>query len=664
MTVSAARRDTQLHTPAGAPDATGRRVAFLPAAVLGNGSLLVTLSARGEVEGLFWPSVDGEQHLGLLRLGLADGASVRWLDEPPFGDWRQRYEPDSGVLHTVASAGGETVEIVDAVDPVDPLLVRRVSAAAGSRLVVSCRPELDDGARHLAAYVDPATGAVVFYRRRVALAIALGGTEGASHDGAVTSFAPGGPQAERALDVLVHRAPFEGRVTGTLDGGVRLLVGLGESPDEALTLLRHHLSLPADAVEAERRVHDARVVEAASPPEHAVADVPDLERVYRRSLLVLETLTDRATGAVIAAPELDPDFVRSGGYGFVWPRDLSFVALGLLAAGSHDAAAAALRWLARHQAPEGLWLQRYWCDGALAPSWGLHQVDETGVCLFAFDAAWRELEDEQLDAALWPAARDGALFLARFVDPANGLLRASVDLWEQCDGQHTYSSAAGVGGLRAAAAMAERHEPAHAADFRDAADRLAASIDDSLWSDDHAHYVRAVNVARADGLGAPPGSAFDRLLPYPNRHVRSVDPVDARLDSSLFGLAWPYAVVEPGGQRMRATASAVAEALTAPCGGLRRQVEDNYAGGNVWLIATLWHGLYARLAGDEETHRRALAYVTSRATPLELLPEQVLDDGSPAWVLPLAWSHAMLLLAARPELTLVRDAARSAGVAA
>ena len=37
-------------TPAGAPDATGRRTAYLPSAVLGNGSLLVTLSARGELE--------------------------------------------------------------------------------------------------------------------------------------------------------------------------------------------------------------------------------------------------------------------------------------------------------------------------------------------------------------------------------------------------------------------------------------------------------------------------------------------------------------------------------------------------------------------------------------------------------------------------------------
>jgi GH15 family glucan-1,4-alpha-glucosidase len=49
--------------------------------------------------------------------------------------------------------------------------------------------------------------------------------------------------------------------------------------------------------------------------------------------------------------------------------------------------------------------------------------------------------------------------------------------------------------------------------------------------------------------------------------------------------------------------------------------------------------------------QRALTYALSAQTTLGLLPEQVTDDGEPAWVVPLAWSHAMLLLAARPELS-------------
>jgi GH15 family glucan-1,4-alpha-glucosidase len=42
-----------------------------------------------------------------------------------------------------------------------------------------------------------------------------------------------------------------------------------------------------------------------------------------------------------------------------------------------------------------------------------------------------------------------------------------------------------------------------------------------------------------------------------------------------------------------------------------------------------------------------------------LLAEQVTDDGAPAWVLPLAWSHAMFVLAARPQLELTGNSTES-----
>src|SRR4029453_2683244 len=152
-----------------------------------------------------------------------------------------------------------------------------------------------------------------------------------------------------------------------------------------------------------------RLLLAAAPPAAE-------EALYRRSLLVLEALTDRATGGVIAAPECDPGFVHSGGYGFVWPRDFAYVLLALLAAGRAEQASSGLRWLARAQAPQGVWLQRYWTEATPAPAWSPHQLDETGVALLAYEAAWRELGDEALDRELWPSARAGAGFLAGFLD--------------------------------------------------------------------------------------------------------------------------------------------------------------------------------------------------------------------------------------------------------
>lgn len=630
-----------------ARDATGRRFAFRPAAALGNGSLLATVSARGEIERLFWPNVDHGQHLGELRLGVElDGGEMRWLDEAPFG-WEQAYVDGSSVLRTTARDGDLEVEVTDLVTPAEPVLARVVRSSVAARIVVRGVPALDGDPRSVAGYVDPTSGALVFYERGVALAVSLVVTN------AMASLREANGGGLSTGDVVVHRAPVEGSISGNVKGGESALVlaTFGGTPAEAIARLARPATVGFDVLVAERIAYDREAIALAEPP---VEDVAGLPQLYERSLLVLEQLTDRQTGAAIAAPEFDPAFEESGGYGFVWPRDLAYNVLSFLAAGRGDLAAPALRWLAREQAPEGLWLQRYWTDGSLAPSWGLHQLDETGVVVFAYDAAWRSLGDAALDRELWPSARAAGDFLCDFLDPDTGLPLPSVDLWEQTDGQHSYSAAATYGGLVACAAMAARHEPVLESRYRKAAERVRAGIETHLWSEEHGRYLRSRWVARSDDAGEAPPPIFERRLRYPTRAVRSVDREDARVDSSLLGLCWPFRAVDPGSPRMQATVAAVERALQLPDGGVLRHEGDDYAGGNPWLISTLWLGLAQRQARIADGVRRALEYALARQTPLGLLPEQVTRAGDPAWVVPLGWSHAMLILAARPELAIVR----------
>jgi GH15 family glucan-1,4-alpha-glucosidase len=205
--------------------------------------------------------------------------------------------------------------------------------------------------------------------------------------------------------------------------------------------------------------------------------------------------------------------------------------------------------------------------------------------------------------------------------------------------------------------MASRHEPGLVARYRETAELIRAGIEEHLWSEEHGRYLRSRWVGRSDELGETPPRVFDRPLRYPTRAVRSVDREDARVDSSLLGLSWPFRAVDPDSPRMRATVEAVARELRLEDGGVLRHEHDDYAGGNPWLISTLWLGLAERQAGSENGLDEAIAYVLARQTVLGLLPEQVTRNGDPAWVVPLGWSHAMLILAARPELTLVHDGA-------
>jgi glucoamylase len=544
-----------------------------PAAILGNGSLLATLSACGDVERLFWPSLDRGSHLGELRFGVE-------VDEPA----EQSYLHDANVLLT----RHRDLEVVDLVHELEPVLLRRVRGG-GERLAVHCRPELDGFKGGLAASVDGER--VVFYRRDVALAIGAAGAD---------AFATGLGETQGGLSVPSN-------------GDAVVALAFGASSREAVARLDAALQQDFDALVSSRVRHDAARLARASASQNG-----HVGQLYRRSLLALELLSDRNSGSVIAAPELDPEFEHSGGYGFVWGRDLAFIVLAFLAAGRDDLAKRALRWLPTAQEPEGLWLQRHWTNGLLAPSWCRHQLDETGAILFAYEAAWRQLRDKALDADLWPSAQRAADFLLGTIEQ-DGLPVATADLWEERDGRHAFTAAAIVGGLRSAAALASRHEPALVERYEAAAELVRAAIERELWSDFHGRYLRSLG--------------------------------DPTLDVSLLGLAWPFAAVDPGGGRMRATVAALQEELGCPAGSLRRYAGDTYAGGNRWVLAALWLGLWYRQVGERHGLERALTYALSAQTKLGLLPEQVTDDGEPAWVVPLAWSHAMLLLAARPELT-------------
>jgi glucoamylase len=548
--------------------------------------LLATLSDRARVETLFWPTVDRGSHIGELRLGIERDGKLFWLDEE--AEAQQSYLQDTNVLLTRLG----DVEVVDLVHELEPVLLRRVSGKG--RLVVQCRPELDGSTRLIGASVE--ANRVVFYRRDVALAIGALGAEAFSH-----GF-----------------GNAEGGIACTITDHAVVALAFGASSREAVARLDAALQQDFTELLSSRRRHDAARLDSAAPPP--VSAPEGVAPLYRRTLLVLDLLSDRRTGAVIAAPELDPDFEHSGGYGFVWGRDLAFIVLAFLAAGRDDLAGRALRWLPGAQEPEGLWLQRHWTDGTLAPSWCKHQLDETGAILFAYDAAWRALRDKRLDAELWPSARRAAEFLLGTIEE-DGIPCATADLWEEREGRHAFTAAAVYGGLRAAASMARRHEPHLSESYEATAEVVREAIERELWSEFHGRYLRSIG-----------------------------DPV---LDVSLLGLAWPFVAVDPAGQRMRATVAALDAELGGVGGGVARYAGDTYAGGNRWVLAALWLGLWRRQAGDAAGLERSLEYAVRAQTALGLLPEQVTDDGEPVWVVPLAWSHAMLLLAARPELEAV-----------
>ena len=272
------------------------------------------------------------------------------------------------------------------------------------------------------------------------------------------------------------------------------------------------MRLPPGPSSRRRREADALVLAA---PRSAAGSGPALARLVRRSVLVLDQLTDRATGGIVAAPEMDGRFVESGGYGFVWPRDLSYVVLGLLAAGRARAGG-------RRASLAG---PRPGARGAVAPA----LLDDGGARAVVGPPPARRDGRRALRRTRRRGSSSGTTGSTRssgprpdaaptsslgFLDPESGLPKASVDLWEQQDGQHAYTAASVVGGLKAAGRAAARHgDDERARAYRAAAAGVAAAIDETLWDAASGRHLRAVNVARAEGgteAPAPPSTARSR----------------------------------------------------------------------------------------------------------------------------------------------------------
>lgn len=178
-----------------------------------------------------------------------------------------------------------------------------------------------------------------------------------------------------------------------------------------------------------------------------------------------------------------------------------------------------------------------------------------------------------------------------------------------------------------------------------ACDALKESIEKVLWDDRLQCYTRSIRVKLNPWGEEPPGDT-DVITINPKGCRRDVTLKDNTPDISLLGLTIPFKVFDVHHPRIEATAEAIEKSLECKAvGGLMRYANDGYVGGNPWIVATLWIALYHIEKGNFKKAKDYLEWAVRNRTDLDLLPEQVdRENGGPAWVIPLTWSHAMFVL--------------------
>ncbi|SPT53637.1 Glucoamylase and related glycosyl hydrolases [Actinomyces bovis] len=313
-------------------------------------------------------------------------------------------------------------------------------------------------------------------------------------------------------------------------------------------------------------------------------------------------------GAVVAGPV--------SWWRYTWPRDASFAALALARCGLHHEALAVLTHLASLQGPDGSYAARYTAAGGL-PDARPPQTDGVGWFTWASVGVLKVLPTGSrpddlatLEAAL---CRSGER-LVRLTAGPTGLPPASPDYWEVRERFTTLGTAAAtLLGLEAVATRPGLPEGLSA--------RAAASA---------ARLREAMCRAYAPTWGR-----------YPERVGAAVGS-PGQIDAALALVLPPFTTALPGAEAVRTTALA---RMARPAGGVAPG-EGWRRDGVSWTPETALLAWSAAGLGWRQEAEELLAWLEAHRTAAGALPEKVLADGSPAGPAPLAWTCALVLLAA------------------
>ncbi|GAB6877750.1 hypothetical protein JCM17823_00240 [Halorubrum gandharaense] len=669
-------------------------------AFAGDDGRLVAVGRDGTLHDCSYPlsSIGG---LDRVRIGVAGTGSVRWFDDLP--TTRQHYAGDSPLVETEYDAGRYTVHQFDLTvgDTHLTHVELRGAPPTDATLVAACAfaPDMVEGRVgnlvHEGAGPDGGHVVEAFHRSEHDFLTASTGVaeaRGRRQDSiqellgqASDGFPRRGEIDEQedshlTADVVV-RAPFE------RDGRAeRVTLATRAVRDDSRT---------ADGDGADRNRWIDQLVETATA--HATADdlreaaaerAPDLpESAPRRKLLATDLRTlgllTAESGGRIAAPEFDPFYATSGGYGYMWFRDDAEVSNALLAASDElgvdvDAELRATAdFLCRTQDGDGGWPHRVWADsGKVAPGWANARIEgartESGpddqldqpAAVVAFLARLRRTRDlppserRQIDATV----ADAVEFLVETTED-DGLPRRCQNCWENAIGRFTHTAATY---LRAFAAVARGpFDAALRERAAEAAHAAAAGIDDRWLPDEERFPQRAgedgmdaradastfgivdavveyVALVEAEGAaGAPPASQAAPATPPASNLDRLVDRVAAHVETSVEALL---------------RESEEVTGLVRFTGDDWRTAEQSDA--KVWSVATLWGAeAAAELGGLLESREEAggplfelsrdLYALCGPDGPLTndagLIAEQAFDDGTLDSATPIGWSHALRL---------------------
>lgn len=620
---------------------------YLNEAIIGNKKMIATFTSKGEMQRIYFPSKDNKQYINYFHTGVkVNESDLIYLHEDINNTYKQYYDTDTNILNTEITNTYFNLKILQT----DYFLTKE--NVLSKKYIF-----INDGTIDLNTEFYVHSELLSDLNNFVGCKIVDGGMMQYAHDFAFSTFSKGKDIIKHQINgsinnikrTEIHDKDYIGM---SKDTSIAYEIGLikpGEKKELQICILideNKNISEIEDEIERVKRIDfEKEYINTKTywrkyvknhnglklkEPETAYEE--RIYEIYKRSILLFSLLTNAETGAIIASPEIDENFTKCGRYAYCWPRDAVFMtkAMDILKMNKETEKFYKV-FCKKTQSKNGMWEQRFYTDGKLAPCWG-YQVDETSSVVYGVYEHYKYSKSEKFLKDNLQMCEKAIDFLKRYVKDIfekTNKYHVSYDLWEMCEGIHLYSLASIYAAFECILKIYS-----------------ILGNDVSEFENNRLKQEKVEkNKKEIEKLQLEIKKFINKYLYDEEKksYIRNTE--DKKMDISIIGSVTPFEVFKPKENKIQNTVERINLSLRTYTGGYQRFENDNYMNGNPWPIANLWMTLYYLETGEKKKAKETFDFVIKTVGKHHLLGEQI-DNNTlkPNWVIGLGWSHAMFII--------------------
>lgn len=642
---------------------------YLNEAIIGNKQMLATFTSKGELQRLYFPSKDNKQYINFFHTGVKiNNSDLIYLHDDINNVYKQYYDTDTNVLNTEITNTYFNLKMVQT----DFILINE-------NVLVKRYIFLNDGKINLDTKFFIHSELLSDKNNLVSCKVIDEGMMQYAHDFAVSTFAKGNKISGHQINgskETIKRGEIQDKDYIGMSKDSSICYDLGViKPQEKKTLEiciliddNKNVSAMEDEVyritkiDLNKEYNDTKSYWRKYVKAHNGLNLKETKNsyeekvfeIYKRSILLFPLLTNNETGGMVAAPEIDEDFTSCGRYAYCWPRDAVFLtkAMDILKMDKETEKFYKV-FCKKTQSKNGMWEQRFFTDGRLAPCWG-YQVDETASVVYGVYEHYKYTKSEKFLKDNLKMCEKAIDFLKKYVKDWLGIeekeerdkdkvqeeiensinrkghkYHISYDLWEMHEGIHLYSIASIYSAFDCILKI-----------YRALGKNVSEFENNRLKEEKVQKNEREIEKIQTELKKYINKNLYDEER---KTYLRNTE--DKKMDISILGAVTPFNVFKPKEKKILNTIENINMRIRTYTGGYQRFEEDHYMNGNPWPIANLWMTLYYLETGEKKKAKEAFDFVVKTAGKHYFLGEQI-DNSTlkPNWVIGLGWSHAMFII--------------------